>query len=214
MPMVSRFFIYGLVDPRNRQLRYVGKSMSGMVRPKSHSYPSRMAENTHKAHWVKSVVASGFKPTIIVLEEFESEDGLNEAEQFYIAYFRFLGCPLTNATEGGEGATGHRASEVTRTKMSEKRRGRKFTSEHKAALSIALQGHSVSDDVRERLSEIHTGNKYCVGRKLSKASRAKMSESVKRTSWIRGKKLSEAVRAKMRLAALKREAEKRQRQVV
>jgi hypothetical protein len=171
-----------------------------------------MAENTHKAHWVKSVVDAGFKPIILILEEFECETGLNEAEQFYIAYFRFLGCKLTNATDGGEGARGHRASEVTRAKMSERRRGRKFTDSHKTAISTALQGHPVSDAVREKLSEVHTGNKYCVGRELSEVSRAKMSESVKRTSWIKGKKLSDTVRAKMRLAALKREADKRQRQ--
>lgn len=50
---MSRFLIYGLVDPRTNEVRYVGRSSSGLVRPKHHSVDAR--------------------PTIVVLEKFDRE---------------------------------------------------------------------------------------------------------------------------------------------
>ena len=43
--MPSKFLIYGLVDPRDGQLRYVGKSTSGLRRPRSHWYPRVIRED-------------------------------------------------------------------------------------------------------------------------------------------------------------------------
>lgn len=196
--VTSRFLIYGLLDPRDGTLRYIGKSSSGMSRPRDHARPSRVrVERTHKANWVRSLLAIGLCPQIVVIEEHPTSDDLGEAEQFYIAYFKTLGCRLTNATEGGEGAPGVQVSDSTRAKQSVARRGRRFTSEHRAAIAAGLKGHEVSLETRQKIGARHKGNTYCVGRELSEASRAKMSESVSRTSPMRGKKLSPETRAKM-----------------
>lgn len=203
--MRSKRLVYGLVDPRTRLLRYVGKSSSGLTRPKSHFYPCRLNDRTHMARWVRSVVVAGLKPEIVVLEEVDSESALNEAEEFYIGYFKFIGCPLTNATVGGEGATGVVPSEVTRAKMSAARKGRKFTETHRASIAAALQGHEVSEVTRMKIGVAHKGNRYCAGRVLSPESRAKMSDSVKMTSPARGVPRSEEVRAKIRMAVAKRQ---------
>ncbi len=204
-----KHIIYGLVDPRNGELRYVGKSSQGLTRPQSHACPSNLTERTHKGHWVKSLVDLGLKPDILVLEVRPDANSLNEAECFYIAYFRQLGCNLTNATTGGDGAPGNRASETARAKMSASKLGRKQSPEHIRARSLALKGHKVSEDTRAKIGAVHKGNTYCVGRKFSEISRAKMSASVSSTSWTKGKKLSDETRAKMSEAAKAREAKRR-----
>lgn len=173
-----------------------------MVRPRSHFCPSRLKEQTHKAHWIKSVLHAGLRPKIVVLEEVACETDLNEAEMFFIAYLRAVGCDLTNATVGGEGAIGFRASTETRAKQSAAHKGRKKSPEHRAAIAEALQGHPVSSETRDRIGAAHKGNTYCVGRTLSEGSRTKMSESVKKTSWIRGKTVPTETRAKMSAAKM------------
>ena len=197
-PKPPEFLVYGLIDPRDSTLRYVGKSSSGLIRPRSHFCPCRLREQTHAAHWIRSVIAAGLKPQIVILDTASDEPALNEAEAFFITYFKFLGCRLTNLTSGGEGARGVIPSAGTRAKMSAASLGRKKTPAHSAAISAGLKGHAVSDEVREKLSAAHKGNKYCLGRKLSEDSRKKMSESVKRTSVARGKKRSPEVIAKIR----------------
>jgi CelD/BcsL family acetyltransferase involved in cellulose biosynthesis len=163
-----------------------------------------LKERNHKEHWVASVIRSGFRPGVVVLEECTAAHELNEAERFYIAYFRFLGCRLTNATEGGEGAPGVHVSEASRAKMSAARRGRKKSPEHIAAVAAALQGHPVSDETRRKIGAKSKGNKNCVGRKVSEATLRKMSESGRRTCWNIGKRLPEEVRLKMKAYAPKR----------
>jgi hypothetical protein len=37
-----QYIIYGLVDPETEELRYIGKSSTGMSRPKKHFYPSTL----------------------------------------------------------------------------------------------------------------------------------------------------------------------------
>lgn len=203
-----KYIIYGLIDPRNGELRYVGKSSQGLTRPQSHACPSNLTERTHKGHWVKSLADLGLKPDILVLEVKPDANSLNEAECFHIAYFRQLGCNLTNATTGGEGAPGNRASETARAKMSASKLGRPKSPEHKAAIAKALQGHSFSEETRKKIGESHKGNNHCRGRKLSEISRAKMSISVSRTC-AKGHKLSDETRAKMSEAAKAREAKRR-----
>jgi NUMOD3 motif-containing protein len=202
---LPKVFVYGLIDPRNDALRYIGKSSGGLARPRSHACPSQLTENTHKAHWVRSVVRDGSRPKIIILMEVADVTRLSQVEQFFIARFRALGCPLTNATDGGEGAPGHKASLAAREKMSRAGRGRKFTAEHRAAIAAALKGHVVSDETRRKIGAKSKGKQTCLGRRVSAETLAKMSESAKRTSWSRGKRLPESTLRKMREAAKTRQ---------
>jgi NUMOD3 motif len=202
--MKTAHLVYGLVDPRDERVRYVGKSSCGLVRPRSHFCPSRLNERTYKAHWISSVIAAGFTPRIIILRHCSSVRELDEAERFFIAYFRSLGHVLTNATDGGEGAPGVRLSAETRAKMSAASLGKPKSPAHRAAIAKALLGHSVADETRAMIGAHHAGNKYCMGRKLSDASRKKMSESVARTSPARGKAIPEIRRLKISASARKR----------
>ena len=111
---MTRYLIYGLIDPRNEGLRYIGRSSSGLNRPKAHE---RDTTNSHKTRWIAQLKAAGLTYEIEVLEVVESPDLLNEAECFFIAYFRSLGCRLTNLTDGGERVGGWVHRRETRAKL-------------------------------------------------------------------------------------------------
>lgn len=78
---MNKYIIYGLVDPRSGELRYVGKSCSGLKRPKAHLAPSNLKKATHKNNWIRQLLAAGARPDILVIEETD-EAGLVEAEVF------------------------------------------------------------------------------------------------------------------------------------
>jgi hypothetical protein len=103
--MASQHLIYGLVDPRDGHLRYVGKSCSGLKRASAHCYPSNLVRDTYHNRWVKILIGLGLCPRPVVLHE-SDRDGLADAEIFWIDYFRKMGCPLTNTGPGGVGGWG------------------------------------------------------------------------------------------------------------
>ena len=65
---MSKFIIYGLTDPRTGEVRYVGKSTSGMNRPRAHRWPTHMRLNTHTAAWVRKLHSLGLTYGIDVIE--------------------------------------------------------------------------------------------------------------------------------------------------
>ncbi len=105
--------IYALIDKFTGELRYIGKSVSGICRPKEHFKPCNLKNNSYKTNWVRQHIAKGEKPEIVILESFEDPNSLFEAEMFWIAYYKGLGSRLTNLTDGGEGNIGWKPSNET-----------------------------------------------------------------------------------------------------
>ena len=124
-PMIhaARYLIYGLIDPRTRLVRYVGKSTNGMRRPKDHRQPSRVRLQTHVACWVRSLLAQGLDYEIVVLETCTAEAPLFDSERWWVAFGRACGWPLTNLTDGGDGSSGAKRSEANREQMRERMLG-------------------------------------------------------------------------------------------
>ncbi len=83
------FYIYGLIDPRNGELRYVGKTNNLSVRFKRHCYATSLG--THKSSWIKSLKRLNLEPQLLVLEEYSQESASLSAEQELIAYYRSIG---------------------------------------------------------------------------------------------------------------------------
>lgn len=100
---ITKFLIYGLSDPVTNEIRYIGKSCSGLKRANQHFIPSQLRADTYKTRWIISVIKSGLKPNVVILEEFKNSDKLNEREIFWIKYYKNNGARLTNTTEGGDG---------------------------------------------------------------------------------------------------------------
>ena len=223
---MSRFLIYGLVDPRTDEVRYIGKSSSGLVRPKRHFFPSVLKEKNYKANWLRNVIAAGHSAPVVVLEELDMEDALNDAECFWIAQGRGLGWPLTNLTAGGEGTVGVVRSAATRAKSSAATRAffetpgarerqseaqrKRFetapvTAETRARISAAGRiRDAASPETREKLraaAQLRQSPEYSA--KLSAALRRRVvteATRAKLSAWSRGRVFSDEVRAKMSAA--------------
>lgn len=124
-----RYIVYGLVDPRTNLVRYVGRSSSGLRRPKIHLCPSNLRGQSHKERWLREVIAQGLRPGIRILRECESFHEAETSEVEEIRRLRAEGVKLTNATEGGKGKPlGQTPTAEVRRKIAAKLTGRKYGS--------------------------------------------------------------------------------------
>jgi hypothetical protein len=118
-------YIYILKDPRDDQIRYVGKTVNCYKRKHMHIQPANLKNKSHKNSWIKNLISENLKPTFEVIEEIPIE-GWQEREKYWIKYYRDLGCDLTNDTDGGEGHNGTSA-----------RKGQKLSDDTKARMSAS-----------------------------------------------------------------------------
>lgn len=133
---MSSFLIYGLIDPLTRLIRYVGKSCTGMRRPSRHRNLAPNSVGPYCENWIRGLLASGLDYEVTVLDVATDKTALSRLEQFWIAYGRALGWPLTNLTDGGDGRSpGSKASPETRAKMSAAHKGAKHSDEARAKIS-------------------------------------------------------------------------------
>lgn len=172
----------------------MGKSTWGMKRPMVHSRPSVFGrDRTYRSCWIKSLAAEGLKPEIEVLEVHESAEALVEAEQHFIAYFRFLGCRLTNLTVGGEGIPGFRHTTETRLRMSNVHLRENLTPETLARMSAAQVGKRLSLEHRASLARA-----ALLRPPLSSETRQKISEASRgRVPWSVGATFSDDMKLRM-----------------
>lgn len=167
--MASQFLIYGLVDPRSEPgdlaaVRYVGRSSSGLRRPLGHKAPKSLAKFAHtpKGVWIQELLDAGVQYSVVVLEKCERKEDLTVTEKFWILQLESLGSKLTNATVGGEGAT-----------------GRKLTEAHKRKIGAANSGPRNANFGRPRtLAEKQHHSTLMKGRRRSPESCVKASRSM------------------------------------
>ena len=195
-------YIYALTDPRETDdvkcVRYVGKAKNTDRRFEHHLWDARNGIRTYCCNWIRQLLAVGLVPAINILET-TTQDVAADRERGWIAYLRAAGSPLTNLTDGGDGAPGHKhssesrakmsaakmghyVSEECRVKMSAAMRGKRYalgkhhrlSEETKLKMSAAKMGHKTSDETRVKMSAAKMGNKNALGCKWSSESRAKM----------------------------------------
>lgn len=183
--------IYGLTDPRNMELRYVGFTSKDLnLRLNGHISDASRYEN-HRTHWLQSLMKEGLRPDIFVLQETD-EQNWKEDEQWNIQYWRSIGSRLTNSNVGGEGNL--HPSEETRNKMSKSSMGRKFTWGYK--ISKAVKGRFIgkngkfwgkrhTEETKSRISAAKKNKKMGIEnpfyeKKHSESSLEKISQSQRR----------------------------------
>lgn len=104
-----KYLVYGLCDPITHDVRYVGKSCSGLYRPKSHTEPHNIKSKSKKNSWIKNLLGRGLKPEICILAIRGNAEIVEELEIFFIKHYREYykkkgnSKTLTNMTEGGTG---------------------------------------------------------------------------------------------------------------
>lgn len=143
--------VYGLVDPRTDQVRYVGKAADPEARLRQHLRPSSLKLKSKKNSWLKAVIAAGLEPQLVIIDRVP-EDQADDAERIHIWTYRELGYDLTNGTDGGDGFRGTH-SEETKAKMSATHMGRPKSPEHAAAIAAGRRGLKISDEGRRKISE-------------------------------------------------------------
>ena len=108
----DKIYIYGLVDPRNNEVFYIGYTQYLKKRFNVHLNVDgyRREKNLYKDNVIRKILNSGLMPQIIILDSCEKK--YNEIQQKYehelieikyIEKYKNKNIKLTNLTNGGEG---------------------------------------------------------------------------------------------------------------
>ena len=201
--------IYALLDPRNRAIRYIGKTVSEpLKRWEGHLH---QPSHTYKWFWICALKSKGLKPVWQTLEVIPAGEDWEARERAWIARGHAEGWPLTNLTAGGDGwPVGYKHTAKSREKMSQVQSGRKVSTEARVNLSKATSGilhwnfgGRLSEETKRKISIAHKGLTFSDEHKaaLSKAAkhrppiseetRAKLCAIVKHGSQNHNAKLTE-----------------------
>lgn len=193
MAKVRNILIYALVDPRCGTKRYIGKSTNGLKRPRQHATPSsrKNDHNPGKLRWLEELAGLGLTYSIVVLEYMIDVESVNAREMWWIAEARRQGAPLLNMTDGGDGHTGAVCTPQTRAKISERAKGRTFSTETRAKISAANSGRARPPEAVRITAEKNRGRKrspevieksarHHRGKTVSAETRAKLSVASRR----------------------------------
>jgi hypothetical protein len=103
-----RYVVYGLVDPEDKTLRYVGSTAWPELRKIDHTVSSvgTVTEKTPLGRWVLSLRKRGLVPDVVEMEVFDDEYEMQVAEQFWIMHHREIGTDLLNVLDGSPMKTG------------------------------------------------------------------------------------------------------------
>jgi hypothetical protein len=108
---------------------------------------------------------------VVSIQEFNEPEVLVQAERFWIRYFRRLGCPLVNISDGGEGDMNKVISSEQRLKISQSLKAYfRANPVARENISIRQTGVVVSAETRKKISQ------RGLGRKCSVETKNKMSQ--------------------------------------
>lgn len=131
--MNKMVYIYSLKDPRDYQIKYIGKALDIDKRYKQH-IENYTNQKSLKSSWVLSLLQYGLQP-ILEIVEICNESKWQEREQYWIKYYKELGFDLKNMTNGGDGNTGLKMSDTSKEKIRWANLGKKSSKEKIAKIS-------------------------------------------------------------------------------
>ena len=122
----------------------------------------------HKSNWIKSLLNERIKPEIFLLDTIDDSEWIFW-EQWYIAYFRGMGCELTNDIRcpGGENPPNHKGSHQTQEHITKRtksligkpsgKKGIILSDESKKKISIGNSGKIRTQEMKDHLSMMKIG---------------------------------------------------------
>lgn len=90
------FYVYGLIDPRDNQIHYVGITRNTPARRLASHITSG---GSAKDNWIASLLDAGFLPTITVLQSAATYQEIFEMESWWIRLAEVAGWPITNTNK-------------------------------------------------------------------------------------------------------------------
>jgi hypothetical protein len=165
------YYVYEHWRPDKGSCFYVGKGKG----KRAHDF--RRGRNRRHKFIVAALKEAGLNAEVRIIATCLSESEAFKLEVERIAFWRASGVAISNATDGGEGASGMAHS-----------------AEWKRAMSARMTGREVSAETRRKLSALALGNKRGLGVKKS-------AEAVEKTAAAhRGVQRSEDTRARISVA--------------
>lgn len=97
-------FIYGLIDPRTKQIKYIGKSGNPQKRLKEHICESKNKKGcgTKKENWINKLCKLDLSPVLKIISEVKIEE-YEYWEEYYIKEYKNNGVKLLNYDDKGIG---------------------------------------------------------------------------------------------------------------
>lgn len=158
-----KYYVYQLRLQTSPSPFYIGKGSGD--RAKRHLHPSRLKACSHKNHVINKAIRDGVDDLVEILHEGLTESEAHAKEVELIAFYgrhNFGGC-LTNATDGGEGSSGHIHSAETKQKLSAINAGRLVGEDTRRKMSASKRGMNrnakASEDTRRKMSASKLGCK-------------------------------------------------------
>ena len=160
-------YIYILIDPRDNEIRYVGKTAQKLeARVSAHM---RDKSSCHKVHWLNELKALGLKPTPWILEEIKGDWPWQYSEKYWIGYLKAWGCNLTNNTSGGDGVPD--LPYDIKERLRKVWIGKKHKPETIEKLKICRPNYKHSIETKEKMSKAHKGRKITWIGKIAQINR-------------------------------------------
>ena len=96
--------IYGLTDPSDGSVRYIGKSNDRIRRFKDHLF-NAFKGNAPVYAWIRKLRKLGLQPGLVVLKELKPDEDWKSEERRLISEYRSRGEELLNVSSGGNEPT-------------------------------------------------------------------------------------------------------------
>jgi NUMOD1 domain/GIY-YIG catalytic domain len=94
-------YIYGLIDPRDGRIRYIGKTINPKTRLYTHLYECKDKKVINRRiNWIRNLISNNLKPTMSILKICPMSD-FEKYETEYIKIYKSE--YLTNSDESGQG---------------------------------------------------------------------------------------------------------------
>jgi hypothetical protein len=88
-PLVGRYLIYGLIDPRDLCLRYIGKTHKRREIRLAEHIEEALSGGSRPVHlWIREVIALGIHPEVFVLQRVAPDSSWEQAEKEEIERWR------------------------------------------------------------------------------------------------------------------------------
>jgi len=164
--------IYKILSPTGKV--YIGQSFDIIHRWQAYK---SISKSSPKNNINKSLLKYGYNNHLFsIVHELPKDvtkEVLTNYEQIYMDQYRDCGLVLLNICPAAGSTFGIKASEETKAKLREARKGRIFTDVTKKRISDALKGMKRSESQKKKISDANLGKKH------TDYTRNKMSESKK-----------------------------------